>query len=333
MENKAKRIISAILAVFVFACPFMMLSCGGTGTSSGSEDAFICKKSDFDGIKDGISKNGKLSGKALERSVDKLVVNETYYFVYAFSLYDKNQTNGDRVFSAYSFNIKNTSGSYDEYEAISFGGVESGGLESVKKGGYSVTAEAYSGSSALDGFIAVEFTPLKTGTVYASSVTSRVINTSMNDVESDSSVCASVFESADDAEKASEVTVSGLEYEMLTDGKEYLNVSFDMDVTKVSGNDEAIYCVIHMRKGVLTEGSWDSAVIESANTGKFFNMESEYGKIMVFEYNINAMGKKSAEISISFDTLDRMDVNIYLFSDEAALTGDLYTEYYEDYLT
>ena len=72
MEDKAKRIISAILAIFVFACPLMMLSCGGTGTSSGSEDAFICKKSDFDGIKDGISKKGKVSNKALEKSVDKL---------------------------------------------------------------------------------------------------------------------------------------------------------------------------------------------------------------------------------------------------------------------
>lgn len=337
-----KRIFSMMLCFFLLvSAMFGLVSCGPTGseeTGVSSDNAFVCKKEDWTSIKDSVCsgrKSGKMiNTKALSKATDSLIVGKSYYFVTAvYFEMEPLSLNGNNssVWSSAEFELYNSQGT--DYMWVSQGDCEyefedTLGDISGKEEGRFLEFTPY--GSTVYGYVATEFTPLEPGTLHCSSYTSQMLAENEGAI---GELAVSVFANEEALEGASTVSVSNLIYEFSEDAeKEYITITCDMNVETLSGEDDSVICGIHMENGVWDWGPWDSLTVESANTGKTWDIEVERGRMMAFSYNVNSKGARQIEITLGFKhgstAVDEIDIFISLFSETAILRGQLQENYY-----
>lgn len=332
MNTMKNRIMAIWLCFLILVGALAFTSCDLSGSGKidpSASDSFVCEKKDWSLIKEGVcagKKDGKMiSANALSKATDALVVGKTYYFVTVLNLELEALTlNGsnDSVVSFNSFTLYNSQGI--NHNTVSYRSPECGGGLNGEGNGDSLYITTGSSDSVF-GYVATEFTPLTSGTLSCSNNTFQMLA----DDRCESNITVSVFEDKTALAGASSVSVSDLECAFSEDAeKEYFTVTFDMSVEALSGEDDFVVCVIYMRYGVWEIGPWSGATVESANTGKIWDIESEYGRMMAFSYNANSVGKKKIEITLGFEyqdvPIDQMDIEVFMFSENAKFTGDLY---------
>lgn len=326
MKAVFRKIFSLLLALMTFV---MMLNFTSCDKENKKADSFICKKSDFEKIQDKIYKNNgydknvsgeMINSKALKKSVKKLIEDEKYYFVFVLYV-GKNS----EIPCSVDFKICDVSGIYCGAEAVTFGSVIYDKLSHITftdkgQGNFSVCQETGAWLGWNYTYVAVEFTPKRSGTLLIDSSTeSAGIYTDMS---------ATVFDSTKSVSEYSEAVISNLAYKISSrDGKTIFAVNFDMDITGPSDKESNIYCVIHIYSEKETGGPWDTIEISSANTANFTFSESEYGKIIFFSYSADSAEKKSSEILLEFESIQDIVIDTFITGDCIYVGGTLYKRY------
>ena len=349
MKSVFKKIFSVFFAVLIVAGAINLSACNNGLVKK--SDAFICKKEDFTGLKSNIYKSDgysqhtpgdMINSKALAKAQNKLTKGEKYYLV--FVLYADNW-NKNRCLV--NFEICDVSGIYHGNEAVS---IHSISYDSATKISFAEdfdwadfeqtgSFELSHGSSSAWGrlnytYMAIEFTPKQSGTLSTEAImgSSGAMSASENNWDVKIDLQVSVFEHEYYKDNSSEATVSNLRYKRsVTDNGYVFSVNFDMDITKAPDTSSELYCVIYLHSGTDVNGPWDSVTVDTADTGTFKHVKSEYGKMLLFSYSAGAVEKKSAEILLEFDDMGDMDIDIFITGDGVCVDGNVRDSYVANY--
>lgn len=358
-----RRIFSVILiCLALFACA-SLFSCG-KGSSSYEENVgtkIICKESDFKSVKDDwYGKKSLVSDKALDIHTNTLVAGEKYYFVYTVFLeYVEKEGETLPILGELdlNFSIKVWGDIYDNTVSGDKNGVTIHKDEVACGDEFKYMNDAFylkdfdDNDGALHsakGYIAVPFTPERSGTMYIDSDWRFLNDKYVKFSDTSPSVYANVFENEETLRSSSHINISNFSYRLisesdyennifdkgeatsspfqLVEGRNYLIV--DYDVTLDASCDGEIYCGIFMRNG-----NWTDAKLEQANTSKTTRVDKgSRGELFEFGYSLPQNGTKSIRTIFSFKVSRAPDIDfeIFLYSNDARIDGTTYSngQYY-----
>lgn len=350
MKNVFKKILSVIFSFFIVVGAVNFSSCSNEPASK--SDSFICKKEDFTNLKGDIYMPGgysqhipgnMINSRTLNAgSQNKLTKGEKYYLVFVlYSDYWK------KNLCYVNFEICGVSGIYRNEDAVSVHSVQNDtsskillvqDLQNADPEEHLLLSLSYSSDTTRGRlqytYVAIEFTPKHSGTFSANVLMgeSKAMTTSKNNWDVNIDIQASVFEHEYYMNNSSEATVSNLRYKKsVTDGEYDFSINFDFEVKKISSEKSKLYCVIYMHSGTDVNGPWDNLTIDTANTAKFEYGSTEYGKIVIFSYDVEKIEKTSAEILLKFDDITGMDIDVFITGEGIYVDGTVRDAYIENY--
>lgn len=337
MKNIFRKIFVVLFAILTLIGALNLSSCAEK--NSEKSDYLICKKENFEKIKNKIYKDkgyeynesgDMINAEALEVSENRLIKDKKYYLIFVFCVKD----NVTDLFDV-NFEICDTMGIHYGNDAVTVNSVTHDEdskitLRDNASGGYFIEQRSASLLRWNYTYVAVEFTPKYSGMFRAEVAMGNAA--AMEESKDNWDVCidasATVFDHASYAETASEATISNLRYKRIFIDDVYkFTVNFDIDVTKDSRDSSTVYCVIYMHNGDNVNGSWDDVTVNNADTSTFSELKSEYGKMLIFSYRADYAEKKSAEISLHFENMENMDIDVFITGDNVCVDGTTHETY------
>lgn len=301
-------------------------------------DAIICKASDFESVKDNwYGFPSLLSKKAKAISTNEVVMEENYYVVLTLDGFTK-QDGGRLEFSLRSWSelyCGNNAVTLDDDNIVVDGDIN----WTYDDSQYGTRKDILQFSFLSDGlrdYIAIPFTPKRTGILYVDCTTVEMY-TAGGLCQLEEHLCATV-KNTGKTDGTAEVTIANLSYGVITQqayesgqlegitdlssisnmsaGDNYLVVDFDI----VSQSDiaEEIYCGFYLHRG-----NWSDAEIEAANTSK--HIENNYwgGKFFDFAYTSLPNNSKKVRIILGFTAPEAsaVDFEFFVYADQALVNG------------